>query len=177
VHPIDRFSFLCIGSVGAAYNLSELQSAGITHVVCAAASPRIRFPTHFKYLKLEGLRDRPTQDLTPHFEKAFEFIDDVCASGGRVLVHCFKGVSRSAAVVCAYLIVRKNLTLAEALDLVRAARRSVAPNQGFLRQLRAMEEQLRLAQLEEPQQPPSPSSEATTTSSSSSTSCLSSSSS
>lgn len=153
MHPIEPHSFLCIGSVGAAYNLAELRSAGITHVVCAAASPRIRFPTHFKYHKLHDLRDRPSQDLTSHCEKAFEFIDDAYLSGGKVLVHCFKGVSRSAAVICAYLIARKNLTLDEALVLVRLARPNVSPNQGFLRQLREIEAEARMLLVEEQRSP------------------------
>jgi atypical dual specificity phosphatase len=52
-------------------------------------------------------------------------------------VHCFQGVSRSATVVCAYVIARaaNGMTAAEAIDKVRAKRGVVCPNYGFRLQL------------------------------------------
>ena len=47
-----------------------------------------------------------------------EFLDSALASGGKVLVNCHLGVSRSAACVLAYLLTRHNMSLAEALDKV-----------------------------------------------------------
>lgn len=73
-----------------------------------------------------------------HFEPIAAFIDRGRASGG-VLVHCYAGVSRSATLVAAYLILRRGMTLQEALDTLRAARPTVQPNPGFLAQLRALE--------------------------------------
>lgn len=51
-------------------------------------------------------------------------------SGGRVLVHCAKGISRSACVVLAFLLYRKSLRLQDALDFLRS-KRPVYPNVGF----------------------------------------------
>ena len=48
-----------------------------------------------------------------------EFLDAALASGGKVLVNCHLGVSRSAACVLAYLLTRHHMTLAEAMDKVR----------------------------------------------------------
>lgn len=62
----------------------------------------------------------------------------------RVLVHCREGVSRSATVVLAYLLLRAREPVAsveEALRLVRS-RRSVCPNGGFLVQLVQLERRL-----------------------------------
>ena len=47
-----------------------------------------------------------------------EFLDSALDSGGKVLVNCHLGVSRSAACVLAYLLTRHNMSLAEALDKV-----------------------------------------------------------
>lgn len=53
---------------------------------------------------------------------------------GRVLVHCHVGVSRSATLVLAYLMLKQKLTLVEAIHVVKD-NRGVVPNRGFLRQL------------------------------------------
>lgn len=53
---------------------------------------------------------------------------------GKILVHCHVGVSRSATVVLAYLMLKRNMTLVEAINKVKAGR-GIIPNRGFLRQL------------------------------------------
>lgn len=45
------------------------------------------------------------------------------------------GISRSATIVCAYLIATMRMTPDEALAAVREKRGIVSPNMGFLRQL------------------------------------------
>ncbi len=59
---------------------------------------------------------------------------------GRVLVHCQAGVSRSASVVIAFLLFsRRFSSLSSALAFVRKTHPRVAPNDGFLSQLKAYE--------------------------------------
>ncbi|KAK1905616.1 Dual specificity protein phosphatase 13 isoform B [Dissostichus eleginoides] len=53
---------------------------------------------------------------------------------GRVFVHCLMGVSRSATLVLAFLMIAEGLSLQEAVAAVRP-HRDVCPNQGFLMQL------------------------------------------
>ncbi|TDH02415.1 hypothetical protein EPR50_G00172580 [Perca flavescens] len=60
----------------------------------------------------------------------------------QVLVHCTVGVSRSATLVLAYLMIRQNLTLVEAIKTVKD-HRGVIPNRGFLRQLNGLDGILR----------------------------------
>ena len=52
-----------------------------------------------------------------------------------MLVHCYAGQSRSAALVIAHLMVAQGLGLMDAWALTRAARPCAQPNSGFLRQL------------------------------------------
>lgn len=60
---------------------------------------------------------------------------------GRVLVHCAMGVSRSATVVLAFLMICENMTLVEAIQTVQA-HRDICPNSGFLRQLQVLDNRL-----------------------------------
>ncbi len=50
-------------------------------------------------------------------------------------MHCAAGVSRSPAVLVAYLMASEGLTLAAARQAVRAVRPASSPNLGFLLQL------------------------------------------
>lgn len=63
-------------------------------------------------------------------------------SSAKVLVHCVVGVSRSATLVLAYLMLHQQLSLRQAVVTVRQ-RRWVFPNRGFLHQLCQLDQQLR----------------------------------
>lgn len=50
------------------------------------------------------LTDTPAEDILCVLYDTFEFMDRALAEGGRVLVHCSQGVSRSATLAIAYLM-------------------------------------------------------------------------
>ena len=56
--------------------------------------------------------------------------------GSRVLVHCKMGISRSASVVIAYAMKAYNMSLEEAIQLVKKKRSCIQPNQAFVSQLK-----------------------------------------
>ena len=93
-------------------------------------------PPDVKHLRQE-LADAETEDVASHFGAAVGFITDALAGGGRVLVHCGAGVSRSATLVAAYFCATRRCSSATALAELKALRSCVAPNSGFLRQLDA----------------------------------------
>uniref|UniRef100_A0A670YU24 Dual specificity protein phosphatase n=1 Tax=Pseudonaja textilis TaxID=8673 RepID=A0A670YU24_PSETE len=95
------------------------------------------------YLGIEA-HDSPTFDMSPYFQPAADFIHKALSkSGGRILVHCAVGVSRSATLVLAYLMIYHHLTLVEAIKTVKD-HRGIIPNRGFLRQLTTLDNSLRL---------------------------------
>lgn len=58
---------------------------------------------------------------------------------GTVLVHCHAGISRSVAIVLAYLMHVRRITVQDALSLVRSRRSIADPNPGFMHQLELYE--------------------------------------
>ena len=106
----------------------------VTHIITCVMGLRAIYPSQFKYLCLP-LRDIPEESIDNHFRNSIDFIDEALSGGGRVFVHCMRGVSRSAAIVLAWLIARKGLTVQEALDFLRSKRPIADPNEGFILQL------------------------------------------
>ncbi|TMW61687.1 hypothetical protein Poli38472_010750 [Pythium oligandrum] len=139
--PIQVIPGLYIGSFGAANHLQGLQDAGITHILCVTPTLPFVFPEQFQYRRV-SVGDTPDVAIDTFFPSSIAFIDSALAAGGRVLVHCQVGRSRSATIVLAYLIQRHHQSFQDALALVRAVRPQIQPNQGFLRQLRRWAAQL-----------------------------------
>ncbi|KAA8581480.1 hypothetical protein FQN60_003061 [Etheostoma spectabile] len=61
--------------------------------------------------------DSPYFDLSRYFFSSAEYIQSALdMPGGRVFVHCAVGVSRSASIVLAYLMIHQHYTLLEAIN-------------------------------------------------------------
>lgn len=78
--------------------------------------------------------DNKGEDILSHMTTAFNFIEEG-KHYGNVLVHCHKGVSRSASFIIGYLMRKNEFTLEEALAHVQSCRPIVQPNSAFLEQL------------------------------------------
>jgi len=81
------------------------------------------------------IADSPTQNIIQFFPKVKEFIDECLSNGGKVLVHGGAGISRSAALVIAYLMDVTGCTSTEAIKFVQKKRFCIFPNEGFRQQL------------------------------------------
>src|SRR5262249_999438 len=60
-------------------------------------------------------------------------------AGKRVLLHCWQGKSRSAALITAFLILKRGMTLVGALELMAEKNRGHMINAGFMQQLERLE--------------------------------------
>ncbi|CUE98083.1 dual specificity protein phosphatase, putative, partial [Bodo saltans] len=98
--------------------------------------------------------DSPVFDIAAYFEELCSLIElvlsrrklleteysDAAKSGAdvrlpNVVVHCKAGVSRSAAIVIAYMMKKYHISRAHALQYVQDARPVASPNHGFVAQL------------------------------------------
>ncbi|KAF4804912.1 Dual specificity protein phosphatase 12 [Turdus rufiventris] len=84
-------------------------------------------------------RDEPGVDLLSRLDECAAFLGAARAGGGAALVRCHAGVSRSVAVVAAYLMKTQGLGWEEALAAVRAAKPDAQVNPGFQGQLQLYE--------------------------------------
>lgn len=128
-----------VGPYQASKDLNALKNSLITHICCISESREAhllkpRFPDQFQYIVLD-IRDATDQNLISIFPQALRFIDGCLNSGGRVLVHCGDGLSRSPAVATAYAMAKYNMTSEDAFQFIQSRRFCASPNLGFLRQL------------------------------------------
>ncbi|XP_011140763.1 serine/threonine/tyrosine-interacting protein isoform X1 [Harpegnathos saltator] len=135
--------FLGPYSAASRSKLDSLLEHGITHIVCVrqdieANFIRPNFPDKFKYLVL-NIADTATENIIQHFQNVKTFIDEGLNSGGQVLVHGNAGISRSAALVLAYLMETYGLSQIQAYAIVQQRRFCINPNEGFMTQLREYE--------------------------------------
>ncbi|KAG7480786.1 hypothetical protein MATL_G00059850 [Megalops atlanticus] len=111
-----------------------LAKCGITAVLNVSSTCPNLFEDelHYKTLRVE---DSLVANIRACFPEAIDFIDSVKQRGGRVLVHCQAGISRSATICLAYLMHSRRVRLDEAFDFVKQRRRVISPNLAFMGQL------------------------------------------
>lgn len=135
VNPVIE-NKLYLGNISAARSSRSLSERRISHIVSVCSDP---IPGELPESGLSHLRipieDVDHADLLIHLPVAVRFIDQAIRHHGIVLVHCVQGLSRSAAVVAAYLMWSRRINATQALETVRRAREQVWPNPGFQEQL------------------------------------------
>lgn len=142
---------IIIGDGTTALCVMKLKSLGVTHVLNAACGKDPGFglintsrnfyqASGIKFLGIEAY-DMSSFCLSTYFREAADFIESALESKGKVYVHCKMGISRSSTLVLAFLMIKKGMSAQEAVRTVRS-RREIIPNDGFLKQLCQLNEDL-----------------------------------
>lgn len=148
---------LFLSGADAALNAALVSQKGITLIVNATLSHACPAHPGVEYLRVP-VSDLPSARLGDHFDRVAERIHGNRAGG--TLVHCAVGMSRSPALVMAYLMRYRGVTLSQAHRWVQESRPFVRLNAGFWEQLLQYERRLygkntvRVAPLQETPPPP-----------------------
>lgn len=140
--PSKITDYMYLGDAADARDLEKIQQLGITHILNCADLPlvgtRYSRPQNIEYKGLP-IVDHPFFDIAQYFKEADEFIENARKSGGKILVHCMAGVSRSATMVAYHLMQHHEMTARQALKFTKQKRNKICPNIGFIQQLLSYE--------------------------------------
>ncbi|KAK7580511.1 hypothetical protein V9T40_001140 [Parthenolecanium corni] len=131
---------LWLGNLTAALDVRLIEKYSITHILTVDSCP---LPSNILMLpsvttKFFQISDLPYEDLISHLDETYDFISQGLEKGN-VLIHCYFGMSRSAAVVTAFLMRKHSINCEKALERLKQQRSVVGPNIGFYNQLRLYE--------------------------------------
>ncbi|KAH8798714.1 protein-tyrosine phosphatase-like protein [Flagelloscypha sp. PMI_526] len=127
-----------------ARNVETMNRLGVTHIITLLEPEKVQEDPVLaeKLVKEENrlrieIADRSDVDILSWLEKTTEFIGNALRDDEKnvVLVHCLQGISRSATVVCAYVVSVTGKSGTEAIEYVQAKRGIICPNLGFRQQL------------------------------------------
>jgi len=136
--------FLYVGSENVARKKDLLKEKGVTHIVnCSGTTSPNFYEDSFKYKTLK-LNDSPKEDVLQLFRDVASFITEAIENGGKVFIHCQRGVSRGPTIALSYLMWERGLSYEEAYPLMKQARSVCCPNPGFVFQLLEWEHQCKL---------------------------------
>ncbi|NWI16559.1 DUS4 phosphatase, partial [Crypturellus soui] len=167
--PVEILPFLYLGSAHHAARRDTLDALGITALLNVSPDCPNHFEGHYQYKSIP-VEDNHKADISSWFMEAIEYIgewpscpeargvgvapgtaltplhlpvaDAVQERRGRVLVHCQAGISRSATICLAYLMMKQRVRLEEAFEFVKQRRSVISPNFSFMGQLLQFEAQV-----------------------------------
>ena len=87
--------------------------------------------------------DDESERISDHFFKVHSIISKAVTDNKNIIVHCAAGMSRSASLVIAYLMIENRWSYEETYNFVKNKRPIVDPNIGFVKQLKGLEFKLK----------------------------------
>lgn len=126
-------SYLFVAGYHIATNREILRRNGITHIInCSAAVVENAFidDKSLKYLSL-SMVDGRQDDISWFLCEVIQFIMKARSTGGKILIHCEKGISRSCSFAIAYRMWATGEKWKTSFDFVKRGRSICSPNTAF----------------------------------------------
>jgi len=125
---------LYVGDETSAVSRAALHHAGVTHILNCTTRPTALegepgAPLHRRLDLVDSVADLPRMPAA--LSSGVEFIRTAIGGGGCVLVHCHRGVSRSATLAIAYLVQSTQQPAEVVFEAMRKQRRIVDPNLAY----------------------------------------------
>ncbi len=144
-YPSEINDYLYLSGVAALDNPELVEELGITTVISVMPNPPV-LHSSIRHLVIP-IQDSTEVDITAFFDQVFDAINTTKCANSRVLIHCEKGMSRSASFVVAWLLQEQHtpqnsVSYQITLNHLKKIRAVVAPNKGFEKQLKAFERSL-----------------------------------
>jgi len=130
---------------GIDYTREHLCDKKITHIVNISTTknnPHPDITTLFINIPDGGGSSIDGKTIEEYFPQTYAFIQNAIDAGGKVLVHCHMGISRSATIVIAYLMKALNKHFVEVLAMVKTKRPIVEPCLAFTWKLMEFQKEL-----------------------------------
>lgn len=112
----------------------RIRKRKINCIVNATVEEPSMYMSGVDYLKIR-VDDNPYAHLDMYFDMVADRVKANKERGGKTLIHCVAGVSRSASLVIVYLLKYEHMTLRQAYFHVKSIRPIIRPNVGFWRQM------------------------------------------
>lgn len=133
--PTQIANRIYLGSAFNAASYYTLKEHNIGLIVNITHEIQNYYPDEFTYSQYK-IFDNGTDDITPHLIDSYHVIADFIDNTDKnILVHCYMGSSRSAAVVIYYLMKSMAMTFDKALEHVKSKRSSVNLTKKFATEL------------------------------------------
>ena len=120
-----------LGSAFNAATKSTLESLNIKYIINVTDKIENYFPNSYEY-ESYLIEDNDQQHIIPYLEASYKKIKKFQEkNNGNILVHCVMGASRSASIVCYYLMREYNLDPKEIYNAMKLKRECVNPSHTF----------------------------------------------
>jgi protein-tyrosine phosphatase len=133
---VEVYPRLYLGSLEDSLNERLLRDHNITYLLSIHdVSDEVPLTARNRHYFRIKAADDLSQDLTPTFSRAIQFINRAHKMNANVLVHCRAGVSRSATLCAAYIADKEGVHPEYAIEHIKRSRPIVNPNKSFRAQL------------------------------------------
>lgn len=133
---------LFIGDIRSAKNIKILKYNHISNIISSTTFEDENWYDDITQTFM-CVADHESDNISQYFTAVWNIVNKCKSNGIVTLIHCHAGISRSATLTIAYIMRSRGIGYDDAFIEVRNKRRCIVPNDGFVRQLREYEKELK----------------------------------